>query len=222
MAVNIMKAGLDKVLTMLVLLACFSVKAQDRLGDCCPKVNPQWLFSYDERLETIIHEHLGEDFLVRCIYMPAFDPEWVIQLDINAKSGAFQLCVLFFRENLWYKKDGEVGGEKSVLPIEEKQASDLTKLVRQFIENKSGGLAGGCLDGESIQFEVKIDGDIHCGVIDCPADNSYPGRLVAIFGILKESVINGILNQEVPALVETLYNEASAYYSFVNSEKKLY
>ena len=208
-----MKAWLNKVLTIIVFLFCFSVKAQDRLGECYLKDRPPWLFDYNERLETILHDHLAKDYLVRCIYMPAFDPEWVIQIEKDPNSGMFQLCVLSFKKNLWYQKDGEVGAEKTVVPIEKKTASNLIRLVNLFIENRYNGLVMGCIeDGESIQFEVNIDGAVKCGAIECPLGNSYPCRLVAYFKILKESVVNGTMKQEVFALVEILFEEASAYY----------
>lgn len=213
-----MKAEFYKVLSMLVFLSCFSVKAQDRLGDCHQKASPPWLFDYDERLETILHENLAKDFLVRCVYMPAFDPEWVVQLEKDPNFGAFQLCVLSFRKNLWYQKDGEVSAEKIAVPIEEKPASDMIRLVNLFIENKSNGLLmGGIEDGESIRFEVNVDGDVKCGATECPIGSTYQGRLVAFFEILKESVVNGTIDCDVFALAENLFDEASGYYSSLKS-----
>lgn len=207
-----MKARIKTVFLMFVLLSCFSVKAQDRLGDCLMLDMPQLLFGYDERLAKILHENLGEDFLFRCIYMPAYDPEWVVQLEKDPGSELFQLYVLSFGKNLWYQKDGEVEVTKIVVPIEDSQASGLANLVNLFIKNKSSGLRVGCLDGESIQFEINVDGDVQCGATVCPHEDSLEGRLVAVFSILKESVIIGTMDEDVFVLAKCLFNEAFSYY----------
>lgn len=74
------------------------MKAQDRLG-FCPLHELKFLFDgYDERMETILQDHLSDDFLVRCIYMPSFDPEWVLQIERDPELGCYQIITLSFEK----------------------------------------------------------------------------------------------------------------------------
>ena len=104
--------------------------------------------------------------------------------------------------------------------IEQDKALELINLTVLFIENKSNTLLVGCLDGETIQFEINLCNNQQCGATICPSENSLTGRLVKSFEVLKEGVISGTINQEAfDDLIDCLFNEASAYYKGENFEE---
>lgn len=207
-----MKVFFVQILLVFSLLNNISIQAQDRLGFCTLQNSDFLLDGYNERLGKILQEHLSDDYIVRCIYMPSFDPEWVLQVEEDSELGHYQIITLSFEKNLWYHKNDTIGTIMKNLCIEQDKALELINLTVLFFENKLNILQSGCLDGESVQFEVNVCGDKHCGATECPIENSLTGRLVKIFDILKTCVYNGTTNQEVFDLIKCLYNEASAYY----------
>lgn len=188
------------------------MKAQDRLG-FCPLHELKFLFDgYDERMETILQDHLSDDFLVRCIYMPSFDPEWVLQIERDPELGCYQIITLSFEKNLWCHKNDTIRMSMNTMPIEQDQAIKLIDLTQLFLENKSDTLQMCCLDGETIQFEINLCNYQQCGATQCPSKNSLTGRLVKSFDVLRTCVISGTKYQEAFDLIKCLFNEASAYY----------
>lgn len=211
--INIMRTFLKHIILAFFVLCSISTKAQDRLG-FCPLQDLNFLLDgYDERLEKILQEHLSEDYIIRCIYRPSFDPEWVLQVERDPELGHYQIITLSFEKNLWYHKNDTIGTTMKFMHIEQDKALELINLTVLFIENKSNIMLGGCLDCESIQFNVNVCGDIQCGAIEYLIENSLTGRLVKIFDVLKACVFSGTTNQEVFNLIKCLYNEASAYYA---------
>lgn len=208
-----MKALLRHVVIVFFFLCCISIKAQDRLGFCSLQDLNFLLDGYDERLEKILQDHLSEDFIVRCIYRPAFDPEWVLQVERDPKLEHYQIITLSLEKNLWYHKNDTIGTTMKIMHIEKDKALELINLTTLFIENKSNVMLGGCLDGESIQFEVNICGDIQCGAIEDLIENSLTGRLVAIYNMLKDAANNGSMSQDGFSMIKCLYDEAYVYYS---------
>lgn len=164
-------------------------------------------------MEKILQDHLSEDYLVRCIYMPSFDPEWVLQIERVPKLGNYQIITLSFEKNLWYHKNDTIRTTKNTMHIEQDKAMKLIELTHLFLENKSNTLLVGCQDGETIQFEINLCNNQQCGATICPSENSLTGRLVKSYEVLKACVIRGTMNQEAfDDLIDCLFNEASAYY----------
>lgn len=220
LALIIMKSFLKQLLLVLFLLCCSFMKAQDKLGFCPLQVADFLSKDYNERMERILQDHLSEDYLVRCIYMPSFDPEWVLQIERVPKLGNYQIITLSFEKNLWYHKNDTIRMTKNTMHIEQDKAMKIIDLTHLFLENKSNTLLVGCLDGETIQFEINLCNNQQCGATICPSENSLTGRLVKSFEVLKEGVISGTINQEAfDDLIDCLFNEASAYYKGENFEE---
>ena len=171
-------------------------------------------------MEKILQDHLSEDYLVRCIYMPSFDPEWVLQIERVPKLGNYQIITLSFEKNLWYHKNDTIRTTKNTMHIEQDKAMKLIDLTHLFLENKSNTLIVGCQDGETIQFEINLCNNQQCGATICPSENSLTGRLVKIFDVLRACVNSGTTNQEAFDLINCLFNEASAYYESDDYRKK--
>ena len=221
MALMIMKAFKKQLLLTFSLLCCISIKAQDRLGFCLLQEMNFLMDGYDVRLEKILHDHLSEDFMIRCIFMPSFDPECVLQIERIPKTEDYQIITLSFEKNLWCHKNDSIGVSTNTMCIEKNKALGLINLTCLFFENKSDLMQPGCVnDGETIQFEVNVCGEKQCGATQCPTEESLTGRLVKIFDILRASVNSGKTNQEVLNLIKCLYNEASAYYKGENFEER--
>ena len=131
--------------------------------------------------------------MIRCIFMPSFDPECVLQVERIPKTEDYQIITLSFEKNLWYHKNDSIGVSTNTMCLE---------------KNKALG------------FEVNVCGEKQCGATQCPTEESLTGRLVKIFDILRASVNSGKTNQEVLNLIKCLYNEASAYYKGENFEER--
>ncbi len=210
----IMKRFNKHLLLTFSLLCCISMKAQDRLGFCLLQEMNFLMDGYDIRLEKILHDHLSEDFMIRCIFMPSFDPEYVLQVERIPKTEDYQIITLSFEKNLWYHKNDSIGVSTNTMCLDKNKALGLINLTCLFFENKSDTMQPGCVeDGETIQFEVNVCGEKQCGATQCPTEESLTGRLVKIYDILRTCVIRGTTKYEVFNLIKSLYDEAFDYYS---------
>ena len=129
-----MKTHFKQIIPLFLLLLCVSGKAQDRLN-FCPLKNAKVLFDdYDERLEEYFDYYLSGDYLARCVFIPSFEPEWVLQIERDADLGSCRICTLTFEKNLWYQKEDHVGVSKKTMLIEDEEAFGLINLVNVFIK----------------------------------------------------------------------------------------
>ena len=168
---------------------------------------------YNEYLELILIENLHEDYMVRFIAKPSFDPEYIFQIrKMNCVN--YEIEFVFFQENLWNARDYNsvmVAIRKCDVPKE--IALKLYALFDVFIvDSLSHNVLGAIEDGDNFIFEHKNNDKVKCGEIWSPNKNTLLGELVHICNILIEYAIIGEERKliEIQERINKLYGKAKS------------
>lgn len=125
---------------------------------------------YNENLEKIFISNFKQEFIVRLIAKPSFDPEYAFQI-YQVDDSAFAIETFEMKANLWYT------GRTDLInyycrDIDTKLLQEIESLFKSLInnaQNKSPFMAG--LDGVTYNFLYNTNDVIKC-VETCYIDNN--------------------------------------------------
>ena len=167
---------------------------------------------YDEDFNKIIRTELNQDYLLRFIAQPSFDPEYVFQVEKETNT-VYKLKAIMFQENLWYSDNRDsIEIDTYEKPINKELAIILDSLFKKATSSamaKKGWIEGG-LDGETYYFYRKSETGISCGECWSPSKESALFELVnicclLIYDVMKETV--DIDNHNLIDRINKLYNK---------------
>lgn len=149
---------------------------------------------YNEDFDKIISTELNQDYLIRFIARPSFDPESAFQIEKETHT-VYRLKVILFQENLWYSDHRDsIKVDPYERSISEDLAMSLDKLFNKATSSamtKKTSIVEG-LDGVTYYFYKKPEtGIISCGECWSPSDGTALFELVNICNLLIDYAVKG-------------------------------
>ncbi len=141
---------------------------------------------YNEQLEKVLMNNLEEDYIIRFIAKPTYNPEYAFQIR-KIDSTNFEIEAVFFHENLWNVQSINPSIDVRKRYINKELVLKIDALFKVFtntISNKYTLFIGE--DCSSFIFKRKTIDGVICGETWSPNDTSPLGKLVCICKVLTE------------------------------------
>ncbi len=164
-----------------VLIVSKSMGQINKLTPCVDLRTINRINQYNENLEKIFRENLKEDYMLRFVAKPSFNPEYAFQIN-KIEDANFEIAVLILHENLWNIQNND-SIQFSVISkrINCDFISSMDTLFRILTDSVSGVEAIGYgEDGVTYSFKYKSGDVVKCGEAWSPEDNSLLGDVVQI------------------------------------------
>gem|GEM_PF-3452533 len=141
---------------------------------------------YNEQLEKTLMKNFKEDYIIRFIAKPTYNPEYAFQIR-KIDSINFEIEVVFFHENLWNVQSINPTVDVRKRNINKELVLKIDALFKIFTNTISNKEALGIVeDGTSFIFKRKTKDGITCGETWSPNETSPLGKLVCICNVLTE------------------------------------
>ncbi len=203
------KIRIKQFTLMLFLSIQIGLAAQTSLSLCYEMdIIPQ-IERYNHSLDSILSTCFGDDYLLRLVATPSFDPEYALQVELAEQS--YLLKVISFDQNLWYAKDvASISVLECIVGMETQFAEQMLEIVKHFMDNRISKVSFPCCtDGDTYQFEIRENAGIVCGQVHEPAPNSPLGKLCSLCNLIKDCCLMGsrsdaIVKEEILKLLQSI------------------
>jgi hypothetical protein len=177
---------IKQIALMLFVSIQIGLAAQTNLSLCYEMNIIPRIERYNRSLDSIVSARLGDNYLVRLVVTPSFDPEYALQVELAEQS--YLLKVISFDQNLWYAKDvASISVLECIVGMETQFAEQMLEIVKRFMDNRISTVSFPCcVDGDTYQFEIRENGAIVCGQVHEPAPNSTLGEFCRLCDLLKD------------------------------------
>jgi len=175
------------ILILLLMVSLNSMGQENSLSPCVDfsnKINQ--IKKYNEQLEKTLMKNFKEDYIIRFIAKPTYNPEYAFQIR-KIDSINFEIEVVFFHENLWNVQSINPTVDVRKRNINKELVLKIDALFKIFTNTISNKEALGIVeDGTSFIFKRKTKDGITCGETWSPNETSPLGKLVCICNVLTE------------------------------------
>lgn len=134
--------------------------------------------SYNGYLLKKIDSELDQNYLIRFIARPAFEPEYSFQI-IKKSSCTYELQTLSFPINLWNTPDVD-STILNTVKLDSNLAQAIIKLFFKLTLDVSQNPIELGLDGTTYNFLYSLDGEIKCAEVWSPKENSVLHKIVDV------------------------------------------
>lgn len=163
---------------VLCLISFTSTGQVNALTKCDSANEIEQVRIYNEKLNRMIHGSLNDDYLVRYVAKPSFDPEYAFQIS-ELDNSTYELIALTFSQNLWYAKDVDSLFIKR-RNIDSRLVSSVANLFKLLTDSITPQHTIGDLDGTDYIFMYNSNGTIRCGQTWSPGEKNILGEVVQI------------------------------------------
>ena len=183
-----MKALRNIITIAIILLMALGLKAQENNLTPCTAIDNEikQILLYNKDLEKILLNEFKDEFILRFIAKPTFEPEYAFQIwkdsCLNMKISAIRL-----QENLWNSQErGSVAVFYFRRNIDKQLALEVDALFKLFTGSVQNEAFGFGLDGITFIFKSRSKDEVKCGKAWSPDKDSPLGELVFICNTLTD------------------------------------
>jgi len=185
LAINKSHRMIKGILILLLMVSLNLMGQENSLYPCVGfsnKINQ--IKKYNEQLEKVLMNNLEEDYIIRFIAKPSYNPEYAFQIR-KIDSTNFEIEAVFFHENLWNVQSINPSIDVRKRYINKELVLKIDALFKVFTNTISNKYALGIgEDGTSFIFKRKTIDGVICGETLSPNDTSPLGKLVCICNVL--------------------------------------
>lgn len=166
------------LICFIALLITSQMRGQISSCDCVSPV--EQINCYHDCFREIISRNLDDDYIIRFIAKPTFDPEYAFQIR-QKDSLSFELECLVFQKNLWYIKNSDsLSFETYRRSIEKEIACNLNALFDVLTDVEGEDVLVTAEDGISFIFLRKSFAGIKCSQVFNPNEQTPLGKVIVL------------------------------------------